>query len=85
VYFQIFLGEGVKEFEEQIVQVEVRTRFGKSVQPIAILRQGTLERVSVGVSFSDHPVTFSLVKGFGPVHLIGNHTYGKFILKSDCS
>ena len=28
-YFQIFLGEGVKESEEQIVQVDVTSRFGK--------------------------------------------------------
>jgi nucleophosmin 3 len=85
VYFQIFLGEGVKEFEEQVVQVEVTSKFGKNVQPIAFLRQGTLEHVSVNVNFSDHPVTFSLVKGLGPVHLIGNHTYGKLTLKSGSS
>lgn len=81
-YFQIFLGEGVKESEEQVVQVDVTSKFGKNVQPVAILRPGTLEHVSVDISFSDQPVTFSLVKGSGPVHVIGNHTYGNLTLKS---
>ena len=81
-YFQIFLGEGVKESEEQVVQVDATSKFGKNVQPVAFLRPGTLQHVSVDISFSDQPVTFSLVKGSGPVHLIGNHTYGNLTLKS---
>ena len=75
-YFQIFLGEGVKECEAQVVRVDVTSKFGKNVQPVAIVRPGTLEHVSVDISFSDQPVTFSLVKGSGPMHVIGNHTYG---------
>jgi hypothetical protein len=35
--FQILLGEGVKESEEQVVQVDVTSKFGKNVQPVAIL------------------------------------------------
>jgi len=85
VYFQIFLGEGVKESEQQVVQVDVTSKFGKNVHPVAILRPGTLEHVSVDISFSDQPVTFSLVKGSGPVHVIGNHTYGNLTLKSASS
>jgi nucleophosmin 3 len=79
-YFQIYLGEAVKELEEQIVQMEVTTKFGKNKMPIAFLRQGHSERVSVNVKFSDLPVKLTLVKGDGPVHVIGNHTYGKLTL-----
>ena len=56
--------------------MDVTSKFVKNVQPVAIVRPGTLEHVSVDISFSDQPVTFSLVKGSGPMHVIGNHTYG---------
>ena len=84
-FLQIFLGEGIKESEEQVIQVAVTCKFGKIVQPVAILRPGTLEHVSVDISFSDQLVTFSLVKVSGPVHVIGNHTYGNLTLKSASS
>jgi nucleophosmin 3 len=63
--------------ENQIVQVEVTGRNGKTVMPIARLREGSTDCCNLNVMFTDTPVYFTLTKGCGPVHLIGNHTYSK--------
>ncbi|XP_021929647.1 nucleoplasmin-like protein isoform X3 [Zootermopsis nevadensis] len=81
---QVFLGQGAKEGEENIVQVEVTGRKGKRVMPIVCLRRGSLECCNPNISFSDMPILFTLLKGSGPVHLYGNHVYDSHkIDKSD--
>lgn len=45
--------------------------------PVVVLRGGSDHAQSVlDLLFPDPPVTFKLVKGNGPVHLLGNHSVG---------
>lgn len=45
--------------------------------PIAVLKAGgSNNQVLLDVSFPDPPVTFSLIQGSGPVHVIGHHLIG---------
>jgi nucleophosmin 3 len=78
--FKVFLGEGAEKGEEHIVQLEVTGRNGKHVMPIVRLQQGSVECCNPHVKISDTPVTFTLLKGKGPVHIYGDHTFGKSVL-----
>jgi hypothetical protein len=77
---QIFLGEGAIKGEEHIIQVESVGRAGDMSMPIARLQRGSVENFPLKVRFSDSPVRFQLIKGSGPVHVIGTHTFGKLAL-----
>lgn len=44
--------------------------------PITVLRGGTQHQSLLDLLFPDPPVTFKLIKGSGPVHLLGNHSVG---------
>ncbi|XP_069701293.1 nucleoplasmin-like protein isoform X2 [Periplaneta americana] len=71
---QVFLGENVKDNELQVVQVEVNV-MKPTVMPLALLEKGSVEQVNLDVKFTETPVQFKLLKGCGPVHLIGNHVF----------
>jgi hypothetical protein len=66
--------------EEQIVQVETCGTTGEMQMPIARLQRGLIDNVSPNLKFSDAPVTLTLIKGSGPVHVIGTHASGKLAL-----
>ena len=44
--------------------------------PIAVMKSGVQSQAVLDLLFPDPPVTFHLVKGSGPIHLLGNHTVG---------
>lgn len=46
---------------------------------ILSLGVGTLEQCSISIGFTS-TVTFELLSGSGPVHLVGSHLLGKYIL-----
>jgi nucleophosmin 3 len=74
---QVFLGEGTVKDEEQIVEVFACGKTGKLRMPIARLQGGLVENFPLKIKFSNSPVIFKLIKGSGPVHLIGIHIFGK--------
>nr|CAH7764248.1 unnamed protein product [Callosobruchus chinensis] len=52
--------------------------------PIATLKAGgPTNQVLLDLSFPDPPVTFSLVKGSGPVHIVGLHLVGSPIFEEE--
>ena len=60
-----------------MIQVEAITWKDSIQVPIAVLKAGkTNSQVMLDLSFPDPPVTFSLVQGSGPVHIIGHHLIG---------
>lgn len=76
--FLIFLGE------VNVVQVEAMTWKDSVKIPIATLTAGgSNSQVLLDLSFPDPPVTFSLIKGNGPVHIIGHHLIGSPIEEFD--
>lgn len=44
--------------------------------PIALLEMGKTAQIILDLSFPDPPVTFTLVKGSGPVHIVGHNLLG---------
>jgi hypothetical protein len=74
---QVFLGEGTVKDEEQIVEVYACGRTGRTRMPISRLQGGLIENFPLKLKFSNSPITFKLIKGSGPVHLIGIHMFGK--------
>lgn len=44
--------------------------------PIALLQRGKTEQIALDLSFPDPPVTFSLIQGSGPVHIVGHNLLG---------
>ncbi|CAG9760922.1 unnamed protein product [Ceutorhynchus assimilis] len=75
---QILLGEDVPEGEVNVVQVEAMTWKDSVKVPIAILKAGPngCQSQALDLSFPDPPITFTLVKGSGPVHIMGHHLIG---------
>ncbi|XP_014213444.1 nucleoplasmin-like protein isoform X3 [Copidosoma floridanum] len=67
------LGHDAKEGEINVIQVEARSLDGVTKIPIAILEMGKQSQVSMDLSFPDAPVTFTLIKGSGPVHIVGHN------------
>ena len=47
---------------------------------ICVLVQGKDEQRFLDLEFHHAPVKFRLVKGNGPVHLVGTHNFGEFFL-----
>ncbi|KAF3420883.1 hypothetical protein E2986_02971 [Frieseomelitta varia] len=45
--------------------------------PIALLEMGKTAQIILDLSFPDPPVTFTLVKGSGPVHIVGHNLLEK--------
>jgi len=48
--------------------------------PIALLEMGKTAQIILDLSFPDPPVTFTLVKGSGPVHIVGHNLLGTYFL-----
>lgn len=47
--------------------------------PIALLEMGKTAQIILDLSFPDPPVTFTLVKGSGPVHIVGHNLLGTYL------
>ncbi|XP_065173677.1 nucleoplasmin-like protein isoform X1 [Atheta coriaria] len=74
---QALLGPDAKEGEVNVVQVEAMTWKESIKIPVAVLKGGSANnQVQLDLSFPDPPVTFTLIQGSGPVHLIGHHLIG---------
>ncbi|XP_068899610.1 nucleoplasmin-like protein isoform X1 [Tenebrio molitor] len=74
---QALVGPEATEGEVNVVQVEAMTWKDSVKIPIASLKAGGANnQVVLDLSFPDPPVTFSLVQGNGPVHIIGHHLIG---------
>ncbi|XP_076265922.1 nucleoplasmin-like protein isoform X2 [Rhynchophorus ferrugineus] len=71
------LGPEVADGEVNVVQVEAMTWKDAVKIPIATLKAGgPNSQVLLDLSFPDPPVTFALLQGNGPVHIIGHHLIG---------
>jgi len=74
---QALLGPDAKEGEVNVIQVEAMTWKESIKIPVAVLKGGAANnQVQLDLSFPDPPVTFTLIQGSGPVHLIGHHLIG---------
>ncbi|XP_056632528.1 nucleoplasmin-like protein isoform X2 [Diorhabda carinulata] len=74
---QALLGPEATEGEVNVVQVEAMTWKDSVKIPVATLKAGgPNSQVLLDLSFPDPPVTFSLIQGNGPVHIIGHHLIG---------
>ncbi|KAK9890711.1 hypothetical protein WA026_012060 [Henosepilachna vigintioctopunctata] len=74
---QALLGPEAVEGEVNVVQVEAMTWKDSVKIPVATLKAGgPNNQVLLDLSFPDPPVTFSLIQGNGPVHIIGHHLIG---------
>ncbi|KAK9732260.1 Nucleoplasmin/nucleophosmin domain [Popillia japonica] len=73
---QALLGPEAVDAELNVVQVEAMTWKESVKVPVATLKAGQNSQVLLDLSFPDPPVTFSLVQGTGPVHIIGHHLIG---------
>ncbi|CAG9834920.1 unnamed protein product [Diabrotica balteata] len=74
---QALLGPEAQEGEVNVVQVEAMTWKDSVKIPIATLKAGgPNNQVLLDLSFPDPPVTFSLIQGNGPVHIVGHHLIG---------
>ncbi|XP_019762248.1 nucleoplasmin-like protein isoform X1 [Dendroctonus ponderosae] len=74
---QALLGPGATEGEVNVIQVEAMTWKDSVKIPIATLKAGGANnQVLLDLSFPDPPVTFTLIQGSGPVHIVGHHLIG---------
>ncbi|CAH0554588.1 unnamed protein product [Brassicogethes aeneus] len=74
---QALLGPEATEGEVNVVQVEAMTWKDSVKIPVATLKAGGANnQVLLDLSFPDPPVTFTLIQGNGPVHIIGHHLIG---------
>ncbi|GLV32292.1 Nucleoplasmin [Carabus blaptoides fortunei] len=75
---QALLGPEAKDGEVNVVQVEAMTWKDSITIPVATLSAGAngTSQCLLDLSFPDPPVTFSLLQGSGPVHIIGHHLIG---------
>lgn len=80
---QALLGPGATEGETNVVQVDAMTWKESIKIPVAVLKSGSSNQVLLDLSFPDPPVTFSLIQGTGPVHIIGHHLIGSPIEEFD--
>ncbi|XP_058803763.1 nucleoplasmin-like protein isoform X3 [Phymastichus coffea] len=67
------LGPEAKPGELNVLQVEAMGLKGPIKIPIALLEMGKTSQIILDLSFPDPPVTFSLIKGSGPVHIVGHN------------
>lgn len=77
-YFQALLGPEAKPGELNVLQVEAMGLKGPIKTPIALLEMGKTAQIILDLSFPDPPVTFTLVKGSGPVHIVGHNLLGTY-------
>lgn len=81
---QALLGPEAVDGELNVIQVEAMTWKESIKIPVAILKAGGPNtQVLLDLSFPDPPVTFSLIQGTGPVHIIGHHLIGSPIEEFD--
>lgn len=74
---QALLGPEAVDGELNVIQVEATTWKESLKVPVATLKAGGQNsQVLLDLSFPDPPVTFSLIQGTGPVHIIGHHLIG---------
>ncbi|XP_018308009.1 nucleoplasmin-like protein isoform X1 [Mycetomoellerius zeteki] len=73
------LGPEAKPGELNVLQVEAMGLKGPIKTPIALLEMGKTAQIILDLSFPDPPVTFTLVKGSGPVHIVGHNLLGGHI------
>lgn len=59
-----------------ILQVETNAKDETIKIPIAVLKVGENRFSQSFLEFPDHPVTFKLIQGSGPVHINGHHLLG---------
>uniref|UniRef100_A0ABD2XHR5 Nucleoplasmin core domain-containing protein n=1 Tax=Trichogramma kaykai TaxID=54128 RepID=A0ABD2XHR5_9HYME len=69
----VILGKDAKVGEQNIVQIEAMGLKGKFKTPIAILEMGKCPQILLDLSIPDSPVTFELISGSGPVHIVGHN------------
>lgn len=77
---QALLGPEAKPGELNVLQVEAMGLKGPIKTPIALLEMGKTAQIILDLSFPDPPVTFTLVKGSGPVHIVGHNLLGMYII-----
>lgn len=77
------LGPEAKPGELNVLQVEAMGLKGPIKTPIALLEMGKTAQIILDLSFPDPPVTFTLVKGSGPVHIVGHNLLGAHIDEFD--
>ncbi|XP_053671609.1 nucleoplasmin-like protein [Anopheles nili] len=70
---QCVLGHEAAADEFNVVQVETMTIRDTLRIPIAVLKVGETRHCRIDLEFSDAPVTFTLLEGKGPVHILGLH------------
>lgn len=70
------LGPDAKEGEINVVEVEAMGYKSDVKYPITVLKAGSQHQSLLDLLFPDPPVTFKLVRGSGPIHLLGNHSVG---------
>lgn len=80
---QIVLGPDVREGEVNVVEVEAMGYQQDMKFPIAVMKGGGPHQSVLDLLFPDYPVTFKLIKGNGPVYLLGNHSKGTGELGAD--
>ncbi|CAB3257585.1 unnamed protein product [Arctia plantaginis] len=76
---QALLGPDAKADELNVVQVETMSLQESIKIPVAVLKAGEQRHARLDIEFPDAPVTFTLVQGSGPVHLIGQHLLGALV------
>lgn len=79
------MGPEAVDGEVNVVQVEAMTFKEMMKIPVAVLKAGAggSSQVLLDISFPDPPVTFSLIQGSGPVHIMGHHLVGNPIEEFD--
>nr|CAH7732108.1 unnamed protein product [Callosobruchus chinensis] len=81
---QALLDSEAAEGEINVIQVEAMTWKDSVKIPIATLKAGgPTNHVLLDISLPDPPITFSLIKGNGPVHITGLHLVGSPIFEPE--
>ncbi|VEN62172.1 unnamed protein product, partial [Callosobruchus maculatus] len=81
---QALLDSEAPEGEINVIQVEAMTWKDSVKIPIATLKAGgPTNHVLLDISLPDPPITFSLIKGNGPVHITGLHLVGSPIFEPE--
>ncbi|XP_046667757.1 nucleoplasmin-like protein [Homalodisca vitripennis] len=73
---QAVLGPKTADGEVNVVQAEAMGYKSDIKFPIAVLKGGAQSQAVLDLLFPDPPVTFKLIQGNGPIHLLGNHSVG---------
>lgn len=68
------LGPEAADGDMNVIEAETMSMQDVIKIPIAVLKVGEERQVNLGeLEFFDAPVTFRLIKGKGPVHIMGQH------------